>query len=91
MTYTITYNNCKSKSREASVSLDFLEVIDKLDRSLPTEAYVQGVSLVDYVVTVRSPHAIQTLRDIAVETTSENYSVNTVTLDNTTHMPKENT
>ena len=84
MVYTITYNCCKAKSRKASVSLDFLEVIDKLDRSLPAEAYVQGVSLASYIVTVKSTEGIENLRDIAAKATSENYSVNTITLNSAT-------
>ena len=82
-TYTITYNRPNTKE----IALDFLKLIDRLDRSLPQEAYVQGVSLDGYAVHVRSPKPIENLRGIAVKHNNEKYSVNTITTHTTTPLP----
>lgn len=82
-TYTITFNSPESKE----ISLDFLRLVDRLDRSLPREAYVQGVSLKGYTVHVRSPKAIENLREIAVNHNNDKYTVNTITTDTITPLP----
>jgi hypothetical protein len=82
-TYTITFNSPESKE----IALDFLRLVDRLDRSLPQEAYVQGVSLNGYAVHVRSPKAIENLREIAVNHNNDKYTVNTITTDTTTALP----
>ena len=81
--YTITYNTPKAKG----IAMDFLSLADKVCRSLPHEAYVQGVSLQDGVLTIRSPKAIENLRDIAVKHNTDKYTVNTITTDTTTPLP----
>ena len=82
-TYTITYNKPNTKE----IALDFLKLIDQLDRSLPQEAYVLGVSLDGYAVHVRSLNPIENLREIAVRHNNEKYSVNTITTHTTTPLP----
>ena len=79
MNYTITFNQYNNKE----IALDFLKLVDKIDRSLPQEAYVQGVSLKGYAVHVRSPKAIENLREIVVKHSNEKYTVNTITTDTT--------
>ena len=81
--YTITYNTPKAKG----IAMDFLTLADNVCRSLPHEAYVQGVSLQDGVLTIRSPKAIENLRDIAVKHNTDKYTVNTITTDTTTPLP----
>lgn len=81
--YTIAYNMPKSKE----IAMDFLTLADKVCRSLPHEAYVQGVSLQDGVLTIRSPKAIENLRDIAVKHNTDKYTVNTITTNTTTPLP----
>ena len=83
MNYTITFNQYNNKE----IALDFLKLVDKIDRSLPQEAYVQGVSLKGYAVHVRSPKAIENLREIVVKHSNEKYTVNTITTDTTTPLP----
>ena len=83
MNYTITFNQYNNKE----IALDFLRLVDKIDRSLPQEAYVQGVSLKGYAVHVRSPKAIENLREIVVKHSNEKYTVNTITTDTTTALP----
>jgi sporulation-control protein spo0M len=83
MNYTITFNQYNNKE----IALDFLKLVDKIDRSLPQEAYVQGVSLKGYAVHVRSPKAIENLREIVVKHSNEKYTVNTITTDTTTALP----
>ena len=82
-TYIVTYNTPKTKD----IAMDFLSLADKVCRSLPHEAYVQGVSLKDGVLTIRSPKAIENLRDIAVKHNTDKYTVNTITTDTTTPLP----
>ena len=84
-TYTITYN--RANIPKVFGDLDFLKLIDRLDRSLPQEAYVQGVSLDGYAVHVRSPKPIENLREIAVKHNNEKFSVNTITTHTTTPLP----
>ena len=78
-TYTITFNSPDSKE----IALDFLRLVDRLDRSLPQEAYVQGVSLKGHAVHVRSPKAIENLREIAINQNNDKYTVNNITTDTT--------
>jgi len=82
-TYTITYNSPNTKE----IALDFLKLIDGLDRSLPNDAYVQGVSLERYAVHIRSPKGIENIRDIVIKHNTEKYTVNTITTDTTTPLP----
>jgi hypothetical protein len=73
--YTVSYNMPKGKG----ISIDFLSLVDKLCRSLPHEAYVQGVSLQSGVLTIRSPKPIKNLRDLVVKHTTDRYTLNTIT------------
>jgi len=82
-TYIVTYNIPKSKG----VALDFLTLADKVCRSLPHEAYVQGVCLEDGVLTIRSRYPIENLRDIAVKHNTDKYTINTITTDTTAPLP----
>jgi len=72
--YTISYNMPKDKG----ISIDFLSLVAKLCRSLPYEAYVQGVSLQSGVLTIRSPKPIKNLRDLAIKHTTDKYTINTI-------------
>ena len=82
-TYIVTYNSPKTKG----VAMDFLSLADKVCRSLPHEAYVQGVSLESGILTIRSQYPIDNLRDIAVKHNTDKYKVNTITTDTTTPLP----
>jgi len=73
-TYTITFNSPESKE----IALDFLRLVDRLDRSLPQEAYVQGVSLDNYAVHIRSAESIENLQEIATRLNSDKYQVTDV-------------
>ena len=73
-TYTITFNSPESKE----IALDFLKLVDRLDRSLPQEAYVQGVSLDNYAVHIRSAELIGNLQEIATRLNSDKYQVTDV-------------
>ena len=73
-TYTITFNSPESKE----IALDFLKLVDRLDRSLPQEAYVQGVSLDNYAVHIRSAESIENLQEIATRLNSDKYQVTDV-------------
>lgn len=72
--YTVTYNKPTSKG----IGLDFLNMATKLCRSLPSEAYVQGVCLQDAVLTIRSPKPIDDLREIAIKNCGDKYTVNSI-------------
>ena len=78
-TYTITFNSPESKE----IALDFLRLVDRLDRSLPQEAYVQGVSLANYAIHIRSAESIENLQEIAARLNSDKYTVTDV-FDTTT-------
>lgn len=82
-TYTIAYNKANTKG----INMDFLDLANKLDRSLPYEAYVQGVCLQDGVLTIRSRYPIDNIRDIAIKHNTDRYTVNTITTDTTTPLP----
>ena len=78
-TYTITYTQPDTQT----ISLDFLQLVDKVDRSLPQEAYVHGVSLDSYAIHIRSAESIENLQEIAVRLNSDKYIVTDV-FDTTT-------
>ncbi len=78
-TYTITYTQPDTQT----ISLDFLQLVDKVDRSLPQEAYVQGVSLDNYAIHIRSAESIENLQEIATKLNSDKYIVTDV-FDTTT-------
>ena len=82
-TYIVTYNKPNTKD----IAMDFLSLADKVCRSLPHEAYVQGVSLESGTLTIRSTNAIENLREIAVQHNTDKYTVNTITTDTTTPLP----
>ena len=82
-TYIVTYNKPNTKD----IAIDFLSLADKVCRSLPHEAYVQGVSLESGTLTIRSTKAIENLREIAVQHNTDKYTVNTITTDTTTPLP----
>ena len=82
-TYIVTYNKPSTKY----IAMDFLSLADKVCRSLPHEAYVQGVSLESGTLTIRSTNAIENLREIAVKHNTDKYTVNTIATDTTTPLP----
>ena len=82
-TYIVTYNKPNTKD----IAIDFLSLADKVCRSLPHEAYVQGVSLESGTLTIRSTNPIENLREIAVKHNTDKYTVNTISTDTTTPLP----
>ena len=50
----------------------------KLCRSLPHEAYVQGISLDSAVLTIRSPKPISNLREIVANNSNDKYTLNSI-------------
>ena len=82
-TYIVTYNKPNTKD----IAMDFLSLADKVCRSLPHEAYVQGISLDSGTLTIRSPNPIENLREIAVKHNTDKYTVNTIFTDTATPLP----